>query len=417
MEPQYFEPLVDRGFFMKVLHVLPAVASVRGGPSHAVLAMVKALRAQGVEAEIATTNNNGLELLDVPLQECIDYKGVPARFFPQVSSPVENTSFSVGSDKAFIFAPELARWLWHHARDYDLLENHYLFSYASSCAGAIARWQKIPYIVRTIGQLSPWALAQSQLKKRLYSLLIERQNLNQAAAIHCTSDGEAEDVRHFGIQTQTFTLPLGVDLPQPQPDAKPQLHALYGIPPETSVLLFLSRIHPKKRPDLLLQVLHQLSLQALDCHLVLAGSGDAQYLEELTDLVDSLGLTSRVTFTGFVTGPDKTLLLQGSDLFVLPSYAENFGVAVAEAMAAGLPVIVTPGVQISPEIATSQAGLVIEGEVDLLVTGILHLLRSPHELRRLGENGRHLAQERYSWGAIAQTLTHIYDSVSSTTLG
>jgi glycosyltransferase involved in cell wall biosynthesis len=402
---------------MKVLHVLPAVASVRGGPSHAVLAMVKALRAHGVEAEIATTNNNGLGLLDVPLNERVDYKGVPVRFFRQVSSPVENSSFSVGSDKAFIFSPELARWLWHHAHDYDLLETHYLFSYASSCAGAIARWQKIPYIVRTIGQLSPWALAQSQLKKHLYSLLIERQNLNRAAAIHCTSDGEAEDVRQFGIQTQTFTLPLGVDLPLPQPDAKQKLHALYRIPPETPVLLFLSRIHPKKRPELLLEVLHQLSLQAQDCHLILAGSGDEQYLEKLTYLVDSLELTSRVTFTGFVTGEDKTLLLQGSDLFVLPSYAENFGVAVAEAMAAGLPVVISPGVQISPEIAASQAGLVIEGEVETLVEGILHLLRSPQELRRLGDNGKCLAKEQYSWDAIAQTLAHIYDSVSASALG
>jgi glycosyltransferase involved in cell wall biosynthesis len=402
---------------MKVLHVLPAVASVRGGPSHAVLAMVKALRAQGVEAEIATTNNNGLELLDVPFNECIDYQGVPVRFFPQVASPVENTSFSVGSDKAFIFAPALTQWLWHHARDYDLLENHYLFSYASSCAGAIARWQKIPYIVRTIGQLSPWALAQSQLKKRLYSALIERQNLNRAAAIHCTSEGEAEDVRHFGIQTQTFTLPLGVDLLPAQPSAKSELHALYGIPTETPILLFLSRIHPKKRPDLLIEVLHQLRVQALDCHLILAGSGDEQYLRELRHLVDSLGLTSRVTFTGFVAGQAKTLLLQGTDLFVLPSYAENFGVAVAEAMAAGLPVVVTPGVQISPDIAAHQAGLVVKGEVDTLVTAILELMRSPETLLQLGENGKQLAKEKYCWGAIAQTLTHIYDSVSSSALG
>jgi glycosyltransferase involved in cell wall biosynthesis len=400
---------------MKVLHVIPAVASVRGGPSHAIFAMVRALRSHGVDAEIATTNNAGSTVLDVPFNRRIEYEGVPVWFFPQLPTPKQD-NFSVGKDKAFIFSLDLTKWLWQHLRNYDLVETHYLFSYASTCAGAIARWQKIPYIVRTIGQLSPWALAQSQLKKRLYSLLIEQQNLNCAVAIHCTSGGEAEDVRHFGIQTQTFTLPLGVDLPHPQADAKQQLHALYKIPSETPILLFLSRIHPKKRPELLLQVLYQLSLHALDCHLILAGSGDEQYLEELTDLVDSLGLTSRVTFTGFVTGADKTLLLQGADLFVLPSYAENFGVAVAEAMAAGLPVVVTPGVQISPDIADSQAGLVIEGELDTLVAGIVQLLHAPEERRRLGDNGQRLAQERYSWGAIAQTLSNIYASVGSTAL-
>jgi glycosyltransferase involved in cell wall biosynthesis len=401
---------------MKVLHVIPAVASVRGGPSHAIFAMVKALRSHGVDAEIATTNNAGSAVLDVPFNRRIEYEGVPVWFFPQFPTP-KQSNFSVGKDKAFIFSPDLTKWLWQHLGNYDLVEAHYLFSYASSCAGAIARWQKIPYIVRTIGQLSPWALAQSQLKKRLYSALIERQNLNRAAAIHCTSEGEAEDVRHFGIQTQTFTLPLGVDLLPVQPSAKSELHALYSIPPETHILLFLSRIHPKKRPDLLLQVLHQLRFQALDCHLILAGSGDEQYLKELTHLVDSLGLTSRVTFTGFVAGQDKTLLLQGADLFVLPSYAENFGVAVAEAMAAGLPVVVTPGVQISPEIAAHQAGLVVEGEVDTLVTAILDLLRSPETLLRFGENGKQLAKERYGWGAIAQTLIHIYGSVSTAALG
>jgi glycosyltransferase involved in cell wall biosynthesis len=401
---------------MKVLHVIPTVASVRGGPSHAIFSMVKALRSHGVDAEIATTNNAGPTILDIPFNQRVEYEGVPVWFFPQFPTPQQD-NFSIGKDKAFIFSSDLTKWLWQRLGNYDLVEAHYLFSYASSCAGAIARWQKIPYIVRTIGQLSPWALAQSQLKKRLYSALIERQNLNRAAAIHCTSEGEAEDVRHFGIQTQTFTLPLGVDLLPVQSSAKSELHAQYGISPETPILLFLSRIHPKKRPDLLLQVLHQLRVQALDCHLILAGSGEEQYLEELTHLVDCLGLTSRVTFTGFVAGPDKALLLQGADLFVLPSYAENFGVAVAEAMAAGLPVVVTPGVQISPEIAAYQAGLVVEGEVDTWVTAILNLLRSPEALLRLGENGKQLAKERYGWEAIAQTLTHIYESVSSAALG
>jgi glycosyltransferase involved in cell wall biosynthesis len=401
---------------MKVLHVIPAVAASRGGPSHAIFAMVKALRSHGVDAEIATTDNAGSAVLDVPFNRRVEYEGVPVWFFPQFPTPKQN-NFSVGKDKAFIFSPDLTKWLWQHLGNYDLIEAHYLFSYASSCAGAIARWQKIPYIVRTIGQLSPWALAQSQLKKRLYSALIERQNLNRAVAIHCTSEGEAEDVRHFGIQTQTFTLPLGVDLLPARPSAKSELHTLYDIPLETPTLLFLSRIHPKKRPDLLLQVLHQLRVQALDCHLILAGSGDEQYLKELMHLVDSLGLTARVTFTGFVAGQDKTLLLQGADLFVLPSYAENFGVAVAEAMAAGLPVVVTPGVQISPEIATNQAGLVVEGDVETLATAILDLLRSPETLLRLGENGKQLAKERYGWGAIAQMLAHIYDSVSASALG
>jgi hypothetical protein len=145
---------------MKVLHIIPAIASVRGDPSHAVLSMVKALRSQGIEAEIATTNNNGTDFLDVPLNQRVDYQGVPIWFFPQFSPSSKKLNMTVGADKAFIFSPGLTKWLWHNIRNYDLIETHYLFSYASTCGGLIARWYKIPYIVRTIGQLAPWALAQ-----------------------------------------------------------------------------------------------------------------------------------------------------------------------------------------------------------------------------------------------------------------
>jgi glycosyltransferase involved in cell wall biosynthesis len=392
---------------MKVLHVIPAVASVRGGPSHAIFDMVKALRSQGIDAEIATTNNAGSTVLDVPFNQRIDYEGVPVWFFPQFPTPKQD-NFSVGKDKAFIFSPDLTKWLWQHLHNYDLVEAHYLFSYASSCAGAIARIREVPYIVRTIGQLAPWALKQSQLKKRLYTLLLERHNLNRAAAIHCTSAGEVEDVHRFGIETPTFTLPLGVDQPEALPEAKQALHNRFGISHERPIVLFLSRIHPKKRPDLLLHAISQAIAQNHDCHLIFAGGGDVEYLNYLTNLVSSLGLVSRTSFAGFVVGEDKALLLQGSDLFVLPSFAENFGVAVAEAMAAGLPVIVTPDVQISPEIAAEQAGLVVKGNVDEMAEAIARLLSSPNERHRLGKNGQQLVSRCYSWSAIAQNLTEVY---------
>jgi len=386
---------------MKVLHVIPSVSPALGGPTQVVLNLVKALREHGVDAEIATTNDNGSELLDVPLYKRIEYEQVPIWFFPRFSPPM----------KEFIFSTSLTRWLWHHLRDYDTIETHYLFSYASTCAGAIARLQGIPYTVRTIGQLTPWALSQSQLKKRIYTFLIERHNLNCAATIHCTSAGEAEDVRNFGIQTPSITLPLGVNQPLDWPEAKQKLHDVYGISTTTPVVLFLSRLHPKKRPDLLLQALSQLADQNYEFHLILAGSGEPDYLSYLTNLVSSLDLTSRTSIPGFVMGQDKDLLLQGSDVFVLPSFSENFGIAVAEAMAAGLPVIITPDVQISPEIAAEKAGLVIKGEVEPLADMIAQLLTSPNLRRELGENGKRLVSRRYSWSAIAQNLTSVYTAI------
>jgi glycosyltransferase involved in cell wall biosynthesis len=395
---------------MKVLHVIPSISPVRGGPSYAVLETVKALRNLGIESEIVTTNDHGPnEVLDVPLAEITEYGGVPVCFFSRFAPPAKGVTFN--TDRAFLFSGDLTKWLWQHTRNYDLLETRYLFSYPSSCARIIAQIQKVPYIVHPTGQLAAWALSQSRKKKQIYSFLIERRNLNRASAIQCSSAGEAKDIYDFKIKTPTFVAPVGVTSTIELPAAKQKLRDIYHIPVETPVVLFLSRIHPKKRPDLLVTALSQLAQQNYDFHLILAGTGEPDYLSYLKNSIASLGLASRISFAGFVAGEDKYLLLQGSDLFVLPSFSENFGVAVAEAMAAGLPAIVTSGIQIAPEIAAANAGLAIEGDVDSLAGAIAQLLDSPDLREKLGNNGKILARGRYSWQAIAKDLVTVYQSI------
>jgi glycosyltransferase involved in cell wall biosynthesis len=386
---------------VKVLHVIPSVSPTLGGPTQVVLNLVKALRECDIEAEIVTTNDHGANLLDVPLYQRTEYEQVPVWFLPRFSPPL----------KEYIFSPAITQWLWQNMRNYDILDNHYLFSYASTCAGAIARWQNIPYTVRTMGQLAPWALAQSQQKKQLYSLLIERHNLHRAAAIHCTSAGEAEDVRNFGIKTPTVTLPLGVNQPETLPDAKQKIRDKYQIPRAVPIVLFLSRLHYKKRPDLLIRSLSKLASNQTQFHLILAGTGEPDYLKYLHDLVLDSGLSNQTTFSGFVTGKDKDLLLQGADIFVLPSFSENFGIAVAEALSHGLPVIITPDIQIAPEISTANAGLIVPGEEEAIANAIAQLIATPEQRYQLAENGKKLVKQRYSWDAIACQLTQVYRTI------
>ncbi|HAG81049.1 MAG TPA: group 1 glycosyl transferase [Cyanobacteria bacterium UBA12227] len=386
---------------MKILHVIPSISPLRGGPSQAVLAMVKALRECHVDAEIVTTNDNGSGVLDVLLNQRIEYEKVPVWFLPRFSPPL----------KEFIFSTALTSWLWQNIPNYDLLHIHYLFSYSSTCASAIARWHRIPYLLRTLDHLSPWSLTQSALKKQLYLFLIERQNLNRAAAIHCTSAKEAEDIRNFGIQTPTITLPIGIHQPVEHLEYKHKIHDIYNIPSKISIVLFLSRLHPKKRPDLLLAALQKVAAKNQKFHFIFAGTGEPNYINYLKQLVASLNLISCTSFAGFVRGENKDLLLQGSDIFVLPSFSENFGIAVAEAMAAGLPVIVTEGVQIAQEIAKANAGLVVQGEENALADAIAQLLNSPNLRQQYGENGKRLVSYHYSWTAIAQQLTTIYTNL------
>ena len=386
---------------MKVLHVIPSLSPSLGGPTVVALELARHLLACGVEAEIVTTNDDGKGVLDVPLYQRVTYQQVPVWFLPRFSLPM----------KEFLFSGGLTRWLWQHMTDYDLLDLHYLFSYAPTCAGVMARWRQIPYTVRTQGQLAPWALRQSPCRKRLYSWLIERRQLNRAAMIHCTTDQEVEDVRRYGTAGPIKTLPLGVESLSINYGAHERLRQRYGIPLDRPIILFLSRLHYVKQPDLLLRVIYQLAQRGCLAHLIMAGSGDAAYIDKLIGIVAALGLKHTVTLTGFVAGADKQLLLQGADIFALPSQAENFSVATVEAMAAGLPVVVTPEVQIAPDISKTGAGIIADRNCAEFTAAIADLLADPVRRRQMGGRGRQWARQHCDWSAIAHQLAQVYEEI------
>jgi glycosyltransferase involved in cell wall biosynthesis len=384
---------------MRILYVLPSLSLKLGGPTQAALNFVSNLCAQGIDCEIATTNDDGTGLLDVSLSERTTYHGVPVWFFQRDARM-----------KEFIPSISLAKWLWKNIPDYDLIHTHYLFSFAPTIASAIARWYKVPYIMRTIGQLTPWAIAQSRIKKQIYSTLIERSNLNRAAAIHCTTQEEAQDAERYGIIAPKLVLPLGVTAASIIHQAPQQLRERYHIPSNVPIVLFLSRLHHKKRPDLLIEAIAQLFHDGQSVHLILAGTGDNDYTQYLQDLVMSLKMQSHITFTGFVTGEDKQLLLQGADIFALLSYSENFGIAVAEALCAGIPILITPGIQISSEVETARAGLIVPGELEAVKTALNQLLNSSELRHQLGENGQLLAQTVYNWSIVTEQLIQAYQN-------
>lgn len=216
---------------------------------------------------------------------------------------------------------------------------------------------------------------------------------------------------NFGIQTPKLVLPLGVSPQENLPNPPQQLHETYNIPDDRLIVLFLSRLHYKKRPDLLIEALSKLSTDLPPTHLIIAGSGEPNYCRYLESCVHQMGLTERVTFTGFVTGSEKSLLLQGSDLFVLPSFSENFGIAVAEALLVGLPVIISEGVQLSPDVRSAQAGLVINSDLDSLRSALETLIRSPELRQTLRNNARKLAETKYHWPTITQNLIQAYQQI------
>ena len=378
---------------MKVLHVIPSISLRRGGPGVAALEMAAALRQQGVEASLLTTNDDGSGLLaDLPLGRWIDQDGVPLLAFGRWSPPIAPL-------REFAVAPALSQWLGAHLRDYDLLHIHALFSYPSTSAMAQARAAGVPYVLSTIGQLCHWSLARSSRRKRWMLRLIERRNLDGAAALHVTTGAERDQSADLGLAAPAVVIPLGVHLP---PVGATQAQSGAG----PTRFLFLSRIHPKKQLE---QLFAALALVPGEWTLDIAGEGEPAYVAALKRQAEQLGIANRCQWRGFLAGEAKWQALAAADWFVLPSASENFGIAAIEALAAGLPVILSPEVAVAELLSSSGAAIICGSEPRVLAATLERALAKPTQAQR--QEARRLAAERFAWPAIAGQLQSAYGQV------
>lgn len=382
---------------MRVLHVIPSAAPGDGGPNLAVRAMARGLAARGVDVTVATTNADGARALAVPLDTPVIDEGVVYRYFARTVP---------GSWK---FSWPLTRWLWANAAAYDVVHVHALFSYATIPGCRAAAHAPVPYVLRPLGTLSEWSLGHHRWKKRPYYALLERSHLEMASAIHVTSAAEADDVARLGYGDRARVIPLGVDVDE-------QLWVGHTRPVAIERplrLLFLSRLHEKKNVPLLLRALASDAIALRAVELTIAGDGDPRYRTELKAMARELGLTSRVRFVGHVVGEEKRRALADADCFILPSAHENFGLAVAEALAAGLPVIVTPGVALAPNVVAAGAGLVADATDDALGAAIVWAADHPAALVEMGQRAWRLARTDLSWRTTCARLADLYAALAS----
>lgn len=390
---------------LKVLQIVPSFSLVYGGPSQMVRGFSQALAEAGVEVTVVTTDSNGdvdEAPLDVPLAQPVPQDNYTVWYFR--CAPFRRYKFSLG----------LLRWLWEHAADYDIAHIHALFSPVSSLGATILRQQGLPYLLRPLGTLDPADLQKKKQLKQLYATVLERPNIAGAAAIHFTSAQEADVSERFGTNTPGIILPLGV-APLPETTAAIDVYDRFTIPRDRPIILFMSRLDPKKGLDLLIPALETLQQEGLDFHLLLCGANpqDREYEQSIHTQIQNSPLQTHTTLTGFVAGDLKTALLNTADLFVLPSYYENFGISVAEAMLVGLPVVISDQVHIWQDIQQSQSGWICNCSQDSLTTQLRDALKAPEERSHRGQNAQQAAQERYSWQAIAQQAIVTYRSILS----
>jgi len=244
-------------------------------------------------------------------------------------------------------------------------------------------------------------LEQAKTKKQLYLNLIERANLNHAKVLHFTADLERQEVQSLNLHAPNVVIPLGLNLPKlPETIASPQQ-------PHTA--LFLSRLHLKKGIENLLEAWE--SLNPDNWQLVIAGSGDEQYVKTIVSKIETLESKRSIKLVGAIEGEAKWNLYRRSDLFVLPTFSENFGIVVAEALGCGVPVITTKGAPWS-DLVTYDCGWWIDVGLDPLIVALKQAMAlSCQDRQAMGQRGRTLIEQHYSWQQTAHKLREVYDAI------
>jgi glycosyltransferase involved in cell wall biosynthesis len=379
----------------RVLQVIPAVAPRYGGPSMAVLGMGRALRALQSWTVIATTDADGRGHLDVPLGEIVAHEDVPCIFFRRRCS------------ESFKWSPGLARWIAGHAAEFDLVHVHGVFSHVLIAAARACRAQGVPYIVRPLGTLDPWSLAQHGWRKQVLLRGWGRRAIEGAAAMHFTSEAE----RRLAMEALPWlpsgsVVPLGVD-----DDLFCSAARNTEAPGASPYILSLARLDPKKGIDRLIRAFQD-AIGRGACRgwrLVVAGDGEPEYVQSLQALANAGPAAARITFEGWVSGGVRRALIRQASIFALPSSQENFGISVVEAMAAGVPVIVSPGVNLAGEIEAAGGGWVASAERLAALVG--EVCASPAEIRTRGAAARQWA-ERYRWPHVTRALLSLYADIT-----
>ncbi len=380
---------------MRILHVIPTYVPAwrYGGPIVAVHGLCRALAARGHDVHVFTTSVDGPGNLDVPLGTPVDVDGVSVQYF--VSQHLRRLYWS----------PSLGAALKLRLPDYDLVHLHSVFLWPTWAAARLARRVGKPYVLSPRGMLVRELIARrSRVAKELWIRFVERRTLENAAAIHATSILERQELYRFGFRLpQIAVIPNGVD----QDTGNPEAPVTAPLPATSPFLLYLGRISWKKGLDRLISALTFVP----NVNLVVVGNDDENYRPQLEALAEKHGVQGRIRFLGPAYGSQKQALLRHAAILVLPSYSENFGNVVLEAMAAGCPVVVTEEVGAADIVRTSGAGIVSAGDPAVLGRNLQEMLESPATLQRMGNEGRRIAAARYSWDGVAAQMESLYQGI------
>lgn len=376
---------------MRVLIFISSIDKKDGGPSRSVPILAKGLSDIGCDVTLMTLKTDDMNT------HLLDGTDVKLEILPSSvkTSVLEKTIL----DGKF---------------DIIHLQNLWLPSYHR--VASIARKHGIKYLMTPRGTLEPWCLKQKALKKKIARWLYQDNDLNKCACIYATAEIEAQHIRELGFSNNICIIPNGIetdDYPCRSTDVEVKKQ-----------ILFISRIHPKKGIEILIEAFAIIKDQFLDWNVVIAGNGENDYIQALQDKINRMNLSNRISIIGPVFGASKTRLYQESSLFCLPSFSENFGMVVAEAMSCGVPAITTNGTPwqlINGTCSTMGASLDMLGKnnrtgwcIDLSIENLAATLKEAmslpfNELLEMGQKSSLLVNENFNYKSVALKNKALYE--------
>lgn len=394
---------------MKILYVCPyyKTANIRGGPANSISSLCEGLAQAGTQITVFTTNANFESLPDDSLTKSVVIDGVPVWYFPLFYNGLY-----------FFYSPLLTSAIKQNIKSYDLVVIDSLWSHPLIPAAQNCLKYQIPYIIPARGQLYPWALSQKKLKKSIYLILLVQRYIDRATAIQCTDQVEAQAVSRLGLDPQVFVVPNSIrcsnynNLPK-----YGTFRRQFSIHQEAIVLLFSGRITQIKRPDIAVDTLAFVSSLGLgiDVHLIIAGPDQDGLIPQLKTKAQSLGCADKLHFTGLLESDAIRYALGEANLLLMPTEVqENFGMAALEALAAGVPVLVSEGVPVGRWAEEAGAGRIVTCKREAFQQAAMELLSTPEQLRKMGQNGIKLAREVFDIRVVTRQMLSQFEAIVAT---
>ena len=379
---------------VRILHVIADLERARGGPAHVAVELAELMARRGHRVSVIATD-----------------RGLP----PEYRDPDGRARHAARIEAYPIARPRFWGTSWAMRRrlaavipETDIVHLHSLYLFHDWVTGAYCRRFGVPYIVRPHGTLDPFLYRRHRWRKAVMERLFQNAVLRRAAGLHYTTEEEQRISEPQALNPRAWVVPIGIELGAlSAPAPRERLRERYPAIGSRKVVLFFGRLNFKKGLDTTIAAFATIARARDDVFLLLAGPDGGQRAAA-EQWVTEAGIGDRTLFTGMVTGAEKALVLAGSDIFVLPSLSENFGLSVVEAAACSLPVVISDRINLCGDIAAADAGLVGPPTVEAFAGHLRFLLDNPDTAAAMGRRGAALARDHYNWDALGERYEAMY---------